>query len=376
MRAAPMHTSVGSKGAEQGEGRGRLGRGNSIEVRGKAGDCIGSSHPFRLASMAPADQTLLAVALTGTVPRHTDRVTCMRRGCIAPEPGGGQLLRCPPLGCSPPHPALRHSHHLPACLPACLPLPPCCPALPSSSRQPLFPGESGVDQLVEIIKVLGTPTREEIKCMNPDYTEFKFPQIKAHPWHKARRGGVDAVHGQGRDGKGRAWQSRVVLVCGPHVAWDVVASPWCIFLPAESAFCSAGRWTGLVGPLRRIVDERFLCPPSLVDWRHALTLDAVIPALCFRSPLCPWPTPRPLSFRTLCTGPDFRRCTPLLPLPPPPRPSSCLPPSVPSVLGALRAGVPQAHAGGGGGLGVTAAAILPQPALLRGTRTASTTPLL
>jgi serine/threonine protein kinase len=50
--------------------------------------------------------------------------------------------------------------------------------------QPLFPGDSGVDQLVEIIKVLGTPTREEIKCMNPNYTEFKFPQIKAHPWHK------------------------------------------------------------------------------------------------------------------------------------------------------------------------------------------------
>ncbi|XP_010523040.1 PREDICTED: shaggy-related protein kinase theta [Tarenaya hassleriana] len=50
--------------------------------------------------------------------------------------------------------------------------------------QPLFPGESGIDQLVEIIKILGTPTREEIRCMNPNYTEFKFPQIKAHPWHK------------------------------------------------------------------------------------------------------------------------------------------------------------------------------------------------
>ncbi|KAL9689271.1 hypothetical protein QQ045_033706 [Rhodiola kirilowii] len=49
---------------------------------------------------------------------------------------------------------------------------------------PLFLGESGVDQLVEIIKVLGTPTREEIKCMNPNYCEFKFPQIKSHPWHK------------------------------------------------------------------------------------------------------------------------------------------------------------------------------------------------
>ncbi|KAF7149484.1 hypothetical protein RHSIM_Rhsim02G0144800 [Rhododendron simsii] len=50
--------------------------------------------------------------------------------------------------------------------------------------QPLFPGENAVGQLVEIIKVLGTPTREEIRCMNPNYTDFRFPQIKANPWHK------------------------------------------------------------------------------------------------------------------------------------------------------------------------------------------------
>ncbi|XP_042452600.1 shaggy-related protein kinase alpha-like isoform X2 [Zingiber officinale] len=50
--------------------------------------------------------------------------------------------------------------------------------------QPLLRGESGVDQLVEIIKVLGTPTNEEIKCMNPSYSEFKFPHMKGHPWHK------------------------------------------------------------------------------------------------------------------------------------------------------------------------------------------------
>mmetsp|Transcript_12832 Transcript_12832/g.40968 ORF Transcript_12832/g.40968 Transcript_12832/m.40968 type:complete len:417 (-) Transcript_12832:355-1605(-) len=56
--------------------------------------------------------------------------------------------------------------------------------------QPLFPGESGVDQLVEIIKVLGTPSREEIYDMNPNYTEFKFPQIKAHPWSKVFRPSV------------------------------------------------------------------------------------------------------------------------------------------------------------------------------------------
>ena len=50
--------------------------------------------------------------------------------------------------------------------------------------KPIFPGESGVDQLVEIIKVLGTPTREQIQSMNQNYTEFKFPQIKANPWSK------------------------------------------------------------------------------------------------------------------------------------------------------------------------------------------------
>ncbi|XP_066141190.1 glycogen synthase kinase-3 beta-like isoform X1 [Euwallacea fornicatus] len=53
--------------------------------------------------------------------------------------------------------------------------------------QPIFPGDSGVDQLVEIIKVLGTPTKDQIKEMNPNYTEFKFPQIKSHPWQQVFR---------------------------------------------------------------------------------------------------------------------------------------------------------------------------------------------
>ncbi|KAF3118912.1 regulator of ime2, variant 2 [Orbilia oligospora] len=53
--------------------------------------------------------------------------------------------------------------------------------------QPLFPGESGIDQLVEIIKVLGTPTREQIRTMNPNYMEHKFPQIKPHPFAKVFR---------------------------------------------------------------------------------------------------------------------------------------------------------------------------------------------
>jgi serine/threonine protein kinase len=52
---------------------------------------------------------------------------------------------------------------------------------------PLFPGDSGVDQLIEIIKILGTPTRDEISTMNPNHPNFKFPQIKAHPWTKVFR---------------------------------------------------------------------------------------------------------------------------------------------------------------------------------------------
>jgi len=52
---------------------------------------------------------------------------------------------------------------------------------------PLFPGESGVQQLIEIIKILGTPTKEEINAMNPNHTVFKFPQLKPHPWAKIFR---------------------------------------------------------------------------------------------------------------------------------------------------------------------------------------------
>ncbi|CAO3667492.1 unnamed protein product [Rhizopus microsporus] len=44
--------------------------------------------------------------------------------------------------------------------------------------QPFFPGESGIDQLVEIIKILGTPSKQEIAAMNASYVEHRFPQIK------------------------------------------------------------------------------------------------------------------------------------------------------------------------------------------------------
>ncbi|KAI7981806.1 Shaggy-related protein kinase theta, partial [Camellia lanceoleosa] len=48
----------------------------------------------------------------------------------------------------------------------------------------LYNDAIAISLLIDVILILGTPTREEIKCMNLNYIEFKFPQIKAHPWHK------------------------------------------------------------------------------------------------------------------------------------------------------------------------------------------------
>lgn len=42
---------------------------------------------------------------------------------------------------------------------------------------PLFSGDSGIDQLLEIIKILGTPHKNQIKDMNSNYKDHKFPVI-------------------------------------------------------------------------------------------------------------------------------------------------------------------------------------------------------
>ena len=50
--------------------------------------------------------------------------------------------------------------------------------------EPIFCGESALDQLAEIIKILGTPTQTQILQMNPNSEEVKLPKIKAKPWNK------------------------------------------------------------------------------------------------------------------------------------------------------------------------------------------------
>ncbi|GAA6020247.1 hypothetical protein JCM11491_003863 [Sporobolomyces phaffii] len=48
----------------------------------------------------------------------------------------------------------------------------------------LFPGANGIDQLVEIIKVLGAPNRAEVFSMNPDYDPTGLPVVTAQPLTK------------------------------------------------------------------------------------------------------------------------------------------------------------------------------------------------
>lgn len=53
--------------------------------------------------------------------------------------------------------------------------------------QPIFPGDSSVDQLVEIVRVLGTPTPEEFVAMNPALTSVRFKDVKRYAFAKLFR---------------------------------------------------------------------------------------------------------------------------------------------------------------------------------------------
>jgi glycogen synthase kinase 3 beta len=57
--------------------------------------------------------------------------------------------------------------------------------------QAIFPGESAVDQAVEVMRVLGTPTREQIRELNEDYSEFRFPELKIYPFSKVFDGRIE-----------------------------------------------------------------------------------------------------------------------------------------------------------------------------------------
>jgi len=60
-------------------------------------------------------------------------------------------------------------------------------------NEPLFPGDSNSDQLMEIIKILGSPSDEQVRSMNPAMKEFVFPYIQPYPWRKVFKSEVDPL---------------------------------------------------------------------------------------------------------------------------------------------------------------------------------------
>ena len=56
-------------------------------------------------------------------------------------------------------------------------------------NRPIFPGKSATDQFVEIMKILGTPTYEQVKVMNDKFKGVsKLPKIKPKPWKEVFKG--------------------------------------------------------------------------------------------------------------------------------------------------------------------------------------------
>jgi glycogen synthase kinase 3 beta len=51
---------------------------------------------------------------------------------------------------------------------------------------PPFMGDSQLDQLIEIIKILGTPSKNTVLEMNKNYDmrDYKYPVINTKDWRK------------------------------------------------------------------------------------------------------------------------------------------------------------------------------------------------
>ena len=58
-------------------------------------------------------------------------------------------------------------------------------------NRPIFPGKSAKEQLYEIIKILGTPTKEQIAEMNGKYKNIKVPKIQPKQWSQVFKDKTD-----------------------------------------------------------------------------------------------------------------------------------------------------------------------------------------
>lgn len=55
-----------------------------------------------------------------------------------------------------------------------------CVILEMLNKVPLFIGENSIDHLIEVMKIMGTPTKSQAIDMNPNYdlNDYKLPKLK------------------------------------------------------------------------------------------------------------------------------------------------------------------------------------------------------
>lgn len=63
-----------------------------------------------------------------------------------------------------------------------------CVILQIINKTPLFIGKNSLEHLVEVIKILGTPTHDDIKAMNSEYNvqQFDVPLVKKKQWSEVK----------------------------------------------------------------------------------------------------------------------------------------------------------------------------------------------
>ncbi|CAK0835518.1 unnamed protein product [Prorocentrum cordatum] len=122
--------------------------------------------------------------------------------------------------------------------------------------QPLFTGGDGIDQLVQIIKVIGTPTPEDLKAMNSCYPRYAFtPSVPPLAWDKVFKhtASKDACELAGHLLKFDPASRLPPLYCLMHRFFNALRSeeklehrPLFEFLPEELLWCSAAEKERLV----------------------------------------------------------------------------------------------------------------------------------
>lgn len=127
---------------------------------------------------------------------------------------------------------------------------------------PLFRGESAVDQLVEIIKVLGTPTRAQVNSMNPKYEGWELPEVQARSWSSVLRGApTEAIDFVASVLVYEPENRPTALEILSHPYFEELRSPGCV-LPSGAPLPELFNWTPEEEREAGLQNVELLSPPA------------------------------------------------------------------------------------------------------------------